>query len=55
MKAVTQNLKTGRMSVEEVPPPVLRPEGVLVRVRRSLISLGTERAVMELARKGMVG
>jgi len=55
MKAVTQNLKTGRMRVEEVPPPTLRPEGVLVRVRRSLISLGTERAVLELASKGMIG
>ena len=55
MKAVTQNLKTGRMQVEEIPPPALRPEGVLVRVRRSLISLGTERAVIELASKGLVG
>jgi predicted dehydrogenase/threonine dehydrogenase-like Zn-dependent dehydrogenase len=55
MKAVTQNLKTGKMSVEEIPPPALRPEGVLVRVRRSLISLGTERAVIELASKSMVG
>ena len=55
MKAVTQNLKTGKMHVEEIPPPALRSEGVLVRVRRSLISLGTERAVIELANKGMVG
>ncbi len=55
MKAVTQNLKSGKMQVEEIPPPSLRPEGVLVRVRRSLISLGTERAVIELANKGMAG
>lgn len=55
MKAVTQNLKTGQMEVEEIPPPTLRPEGMLVRVRRSLISLGTERAVMELAASGMLG
>lgn len=55
MKAVTQNLKSGKMQVQEIPPPSLRAEGVLVRVRRSLISLGTERAVIELANKGMVG
>jgi len=55
MKAVTQNLRSGKMQVQEIPPPSLRPEGVLVRVRRSLISLGTERAVIELANKGMVG
>jgi predicted dehydrogenase/threonine dehydrogenase-like Zn-dependent dehydrogenase len=55
MKAVTQNLKSGKMQVEDIPPPTLRPEGVLVRVRRSLISLGTERAVLELASMGMVG
>ena len=55
MKAVVQNLQTGRLQVEEVPPPALRPQGVLVRVRRSLISLGTERAVIALANKGMIG
>src|SRR4029434_7281781 len=35
--------------------PALRPQGILVRVRRSLISLGTERAVIALANKGMIG
>jgi threonine dehydrogenase-like Zn-dependent dehydrogenase len=49
MKAVLQNLKTGKLVVDDVPPPVLKPGGVLVRVRRSLISLGTERAVIALA------
>ncbi len=55
MKAVIQDLKTGHLTVDEVPPPGLRPEGVLVRVRRSLISLGTERAIIALARKGPLG
>jgi threonine dehydrogenase-like Zn-dependent dehydrogenase len=55
MKAVTQNLKTGKLQVQELPPPILRPDGVLVRVRRSLISLGTERAVIALANKGPIG
>ena len=55
MKAVTQNLKTGKLQVDELPAPILRPDGLLVRVRRSLISLGTERAVIALANKGPLG
>ncbi|MGH9936193.1 MAG: bi-domain-containing oxidoreductase, partial [Blastocatellia bacterium] len=43
------------MQVAEVPAPALQPGGVLVRVRRSLISLGTEKAVIDLANKGPVG
>ncbi len=55
MKAVLQDLKSGRVSVADVPPPALQPGGVLVRVRRSLISIGTERAVIALAKKTPVG
>jgi hypothetical protein len=55
MKAVTQNLDNGRLSIEEVPPPILKRGGVLVHVRRSLISLGTEKAVIALANKGPLG
>src|SRR5271169_298191 len=55
MKAVVQNLKSGKLQVDEVPPPALRPGGILVRVHRSLISLGTERAVIALANKGPIG
>ncbi len=55
MKIVVQNLKSGKLHVDETPPPALRPGGVLVRVRRSLISLGTEKAVIDLASKGPLG
>ena len=55
MKAVLQNFKTGDLAVEETPPPALKRHGVLVRVRRSLISLGTERAIMALSKKGPLG
>lgn len=55
MKAVVQNLKTGKLTVDDVPPPALRPEGILVAVRRSVISLGTERSVIALANKGPIG
>lgn len=50
MKAVLQNFKTGDLAVEDVPPPLLKPHGVLVRNAASLVSAGTEKAVIELAR-----
>ena len=55
MKAVVQNLGNGKMQVDEVPPPSLQPGGILVRVHRSLISLGTERAIIALAKKSPIG
>ncbi|HUF67667.1 MAG TPA: bi-domain-containing oxidoreductase [Longimicrobiales bacterium] len=55
MKAVLQDLKSGKVSVADVPPPALQPGGVLVRVRSSLVSIGTERAVIALAKKTPLG
>jgi predicted dehydrogenase len=55
MKAVVQDLSSGKLHVDDVPAPALQPGGVLVRVRRSLISLGTEKAVIALANKGLIG
>lgn len=42
------------MRVVDVPPPVIGPTEVLVRTAASVISPGTERAVTELARSGLV-
>ena len=50
MKAVLQNFRTGDLSVSDVPPPVLKEGGVLVRNSASLISAGTEKAAIELAK-----
>ncbi len=50
MKAVLQNFKTGEMELANVPPPALRPGGVIVRNVASLVSAGTEKAVIELAK-----
>ncbi len=55
MKSVIQNLKNGKLQVADVPAPALQPGGVLVRVRRSLISMGTEKAVIDLASKSAIG
>jgi predicted dehydrogenase/threonine dehydrogenase-like Zn-dependent dehydrogenase len=55
MKAVVQDLSSGKLQLEDVPPPAVQPGGVLVRVHRSLISLGTEKAVIALANKSLIG
>ena len=55
MKAIVQNMKNGALRVDEVPPPALKPGGIQVQAHRSLISLGTERAVLGLAKKSTLG
>ena len=54
MKQVTHRLRDGRVEVLDVPPPELRPEGVLVDVRASVVSAGTERRTVETGRKGLL-
>ena len=55
MKQIVQNLKHGTIKAAEVPPPILRDRGILVRTGASLISAGTERMMIKLARKGPLG
>ncbi len=54
VKQLVQNYRTGDLRIEEVPPPAVRPGGVLVRNAFSLISAGTERSMIELARKSLL-
>jgi predicted dehydrogenase/threonine dehydrogenase-like Zn-dependent dehydrogenase len=55
MKIVVQNFKTGKISVANAPRPAVPVNGILVRTSASLISAGTDRAVVSLAKKGYVG
>ena len=54
MKQVIQDFKTGAPSVTEVPAPLVRPAGVLVRTHASLVSAGTERMVVNFAEKNLL-
>ena len=54
MKQVVQNYKSGELILLEVPPPQVRPGGVLVHNICSLISAGTERGMVELGRKSLL-
>ena len=54
MKQVLQNYKTGKLKLEEVSAPALKPGGVLVKNHYSLISVGTERTVIEFAKQNLM-
>lgn len=55
MRQLLQNVSTGDITVEDVPAPERGPNTVLVATRFSLISAGTERAVLEVGRKSLAG
>jgi predicted dehydrogenase/threonine dehydrogenase-like Zn-dependent dehydrogenase len=55
MKQVTQRLRNGTVEVLDVPEPVLTDETVLIDVRASLLSAGTERAKVEAGRRNLIG
>jgi predicted dehydrogenase/threonine dehydrogenase-like Zn-dependent dehydrogenase len=55
MKQVLQNFQTGAVTVEDVPPPVVRAGAVLVRNRWSLISAGTEGGTVRLGQMSLIG
>ncbi len=55
MKQIVQQQRSGRLSVTEVPAPALRPDGLLIRTAYSLISAGTERTKVQVARKNLLG
>ena len=52
---MTQRIRDGHIEVVDVPTPELTPDTVLVDVRASLLSTGTERAKVETARKSLIG
>ena len=55
MKQVAQSYRTGKLTLSEVAEPARAPAGgILVETRVSLISAGTERAIVDLARKSLV-
>jgi predicted dehydrogenase len=55
MKQLLQNMKTGESEVAEVPVPHPGLGTALVQTAASLVSAGTERMIVEFAKKGMLG
>ena len=50
MKAILQNVKTGAITIDQIPAPIVRPGAVLVRNVCSLVSAGTEKSVLEFSK-----
>ena len=54
MKQVLQNLRSGATVVADVPSPVVRGGHLLIQTRRSLISPGTERMLVEFGKASLI-
>lgn len=55
MKQVVQSYRTGELRVADVPAPRVGAGSVLVATRVSLISAGTEKQLMDLAKASLAG
>lgn len=55
MKQIIQSYKTGEIDLVELPVPSLRKGTILVETRASLVSVGTEKHMLEMAKKGLIG
>ncbi|OGN77595.1 MAG: hypothetical protein A2X24_09925 [Chloroflexi bacterium GWB2_54_36] len=55
MKQLLKNMRDGQTLVADVPVPAVRPGMALIRTAASLVSVGTERMVVEFAEKSLVG
>lgn len=54
MKQVVQDIRSGETKLVDVPVPAVKRRTALVRNRASLVSAGTERALVEFAGKSLV-
>lgn len=54
MKQVLQSLRTGEIELVDAPAPSVRPRHVLIESRRTLISAGTERMLLNFGRGNLV-
>jgi polar amino acid transport system substrate-binding protein len=55
MRAILEDMRSGKVMAYEVPQPELRPGGILVRTAFSAISSGTERVKLEAGEKSLMG
>jgi predicted dehydrogenase/threonine dehydrogenase-like Zn-dependent dehydrogenase len=54
LKQIIQSFKTGETVLEEVPAPGVRRGQILVQTTRSLVSLGTERMLVEFGKANLL-
>lgn len=54
MKQIIQDLKSGATVLEEVPVPQIKSGYVLIQTTRTLVSLGTERMLVEFGKANLI-
>lgn len=54
MKQVFQNLKNGEVSIPDIPTPKVKRGHLLIRTSKSLISLGTEKMLLEFGKGSFI-
>ena len=54
MKQLLQSLKTGATEIAEVPCPAVMRGNVLIRSAKTLVSVGTERMLVEFGKAGWI-
>lgn len=54
MKQLMQSFKTGEMKLDEVPRPQVSADTVLVKTLASVVSAGTEKSTVGLAKKSLI-
>jgi predicted dehydrogenase/threonine dehydrogenase-like Zn-dependent dehydrogenase len=55
VRALLEDMKSGKIATYDVPAPELKEGGILVRTAFSAISSGTEKATVEAGRKSLLG
>lgn len=54
MKQLIQSFKTGELDLFDVPAPICQSNGALVQTTVSLVSAGTEKMLVDFAKKSMI-
>ncbi len=54
MKQIIQDLKSGETVLEEVPVPQVKRGHILIKTHRTLVSLGTERMLVEFGKSNLI-
>jgi len=55
MKQIIQSYKTGELGLFDVPPPICGKNGILIKTTVSLVSAGTEKMIVDIAKKSLLG
>ena len=54
-RQLIQSFNTGEVSLEQFPVPAIGPRTVLISSTKSLVSLGTEKMLLEFGKSTLIG